>query len=173
MRIPLHKVYRAFPELDRFTDAECERYIAYILKSRGRGRLISLAVSAVGSLVVVVVSAPFLMFAARRLSNLLADTKWMPSGGMSVEITTVLLLVLSGALGIGWLVCGDVLLRRLLFARLKESRCPGCGYSLLGLAVLEQGRVLCPECGQYTYLSEQQLSREDLLAPGEGGKLPG
>lgn len=25
MRIPTHKIYRAFPELDRFSDEECER----------------------------------------------------------------------------------------------------------------------------------------------------
>lgn len=34
MRIPLNKVYRAFPELDQFSDEQCEVFVKRVLSVR-------------------------------------------------------------------------------------------------------------------------------------------
>lgn len=169
MRIPYSKVYRAFPELDRFSDSECERFI---LVARER---FAASMSAGAAL------AYFAFFAVTPLFGVL----WFGVGGALMEWITEpsasssyhyvedrwwygLGLVLGACLmpfagGVAALYVRDRCLIRVISRQLITARCAGCGYSLLGLPATE-GAVTCPECGAECILADRGLTPEDLMS---------
>lgn len=60
----------------------------------------------------------------------------------------------------------DRWLRWSVSTQIVAALCLNCRYSLLGLMV-ENGEVLCPECGHRTDLAAQGLTAEELLASRE------
>lgn len=158
MRLPLAKLHRAFPELDAFSDEECERYILQV--QRG-GRIAVLAVFVVGAgitlawcvvgHVVFLILEPMLSGAPRFVRDFVAP----------------LLAPVSAAFmgGVGGLYARDVLLARALRRRVTAARCPNCRHSLLGLPVAGTGEtptVRCPECGELYELGLLGLKPEDI-----------
>jgi hypothetical protein len=173
VRIPLWKAYRAFPELDRFTDAECVEWVA-LAKSTHRAFLGMVGV------VVVVVLIPLtiaVIVLVSRITNAIAASPAMASAWRSMRMTKDdvetmfiglnLMVVLTLAYVAGASVA-DLALRHVLRKRLNSGRCPGCEYSLLGLPARDDV-VLCPECGASLNLAELGLTPADILA-GKGGK---
>jgi hypothetical protein len=158
MRLPLNKVYRAFPELDRFTDEQCEGFVKTAEKAeRGKSRLLTVSlipfciVGIAGTLVLVgVVSAAI----GDRPD---ADTALVVLGALALFV---------GLLWppITWLVVRDKWLRGAIGRRIKHCTCLRCHYSLLGLPVAN-GKVVCPECGATHALADMGLTATDILAP--------
>jgi hypothetical protein len=150
MRIPLRKIYRAFPELDRFDDAQCQRFVRQaerlVLSRRVERHVLEIAAGSLAFVVVLLLGEVW-----RRLA-----------GGPGSMRLLVLVPMLAAAPIIAGLIARDLLLRSAIRARLRSARCPRCEYSLLGLPV-EDGAARCPECGESIPLEHYGLSEEDLL----------
>jgi uncharacterized Zn finger protein (UPF0148 family) len=172
MRIPYSKVYRAFPEFDRFGDAQCEAYLRY-LRNSPRTNYSSVRVMLVFLAIVAVVASPIVaLYGATFLVRIVApgmfksangDVYWLASMGGA-------LLVCFSASALVILTIRDLVIRRAIREQLKGVRCDHCGYSLLGVRVLE-GVVLCPECGDKFTIALRGLREEDFRVEAE--ELPG
>lgn len=151
MRLPLSKAYRAFPELDAFSDEECERFVERVkCEARWRRRRALLDV-------LVIVAGPPVGFVASAVVYRATEPLGVAASFLSVSGVIVAIVV-------AVLFMRDGLLRRYLAQRLSRAECRACRYSLLVLAVTG-GAVRCPECGAVTVLAERGLSEEDLLIP--------
>lgn len=158
MRLPFSKIYRAFPELDRFSHEECERYVAsvqYDLWYRRQSGLFFLGL--------IVVGPPSLWGLLQVLRPVL---RGMHPAAIALSLTLFPILI-----ALVLLMIRDRMLHRAIAARLVSATCRGCRYSLLGLTVSD-GTVMCPECGAKIVLAEHNLKEEDLLvrrdAPASG-----
>ncbi len=166
MRLPLSKVYRAFPEFDAFPDEECERYIRYAYRQ---------AQYRIGCIPVIVGAAVFAVWGPilTVIANLLGPS--FRPGGTSDWIVVILVVSAFAVPGIAGLLMRDRVLLRVLHDRIKTARCPQCQFSLLGLPVTK-GAARCPECGMHIALHKHNLTAEDLQirrvgeagAPDEG-----
>lgn len=144
MRIPLTRVYRAFPELDRFSDDQCSRFVRAACK-RGWRRHVHRALLVILTPISVLCTLLVLGMALEALADAL---------GRSFEYSTTYDVLLFSVLAAGFLpVFGAMLIRdRLLLRRIRSvlrarCTCPACRYSLLGIVVAENNVVTCPECG--------------------------
>ncbi len=160
MRLPLTKVYRAFEELDDFSDEECERFVfqARVQAGASAGCLPVIAGGAAGVVWMVVGVAV--------VQGLVA------LGGAAAGTGPMAVLLWAGGLvmtmGLAGLICRDVLLIRAVRARVHSARCTNCRFSLLGLPV-RHGAVRCPECGTDLTLLSLGLKEEDLIPRRAGG----
>ena len=143
MRVPLSNIWRAFPELDRFTDEQCRRFVRAAC-TRGWQRHAH-RVTLCGLLVILVV-ASFAM-----ISFLYA---WLDDH-YHFRTTLLSLIFVSLILFSGFfipsvlvmLIRDRLLLRRVRYVLRARGTCPACQYSLLGIVVSEDNVVICPECG--------------------------
>ena len=157
MRLPVDKLYRAFPELDRFTDEECRGWLKQTWRARS-GMIMVGWVMALATAPVVFATG---MISATLLISSIASAKRTMSGppGMVLGIMGAAVI---GALGlVAGLVVRDVVLRRCVRSQLKSTRCSVCGYQLLGLPVTG-GVVTCSECGHRLELAAVGLTVDDL-----------
>ncbi|MCC6660402.1 MAG: hypothetical protein IT437_05905 [Phycisphaerales bacterium] len=156
MRLPYSKVYRAFPELDRFDDGQCRLFVrqatAGSLRRRAAGAGLQLLAAVCG-----VFAWLLIVGVGQSLLRLLRD------GAVRDVLTIVLAAGLVFVPSIAALITRDAWLRRSVRARLVSARCPGCEYSLLGLPVV-LGVAVCPECGQELDLERMGLTPKDLIA---------
>lgn len=160
MRVPWSRIYRAFPELDRFTDEECERYVRQV-RVQGRTRGWPLLAGFAGAILWVVV--------VRYGAGLVR-----PGYNVIAEV-----FILGSIIGFVLAICLPLLITRdrLLIGsirrRIDNARCTKCRQSLLGLPFLAPGppednaAVRCPECGSVMVLAELGLKPADLLARAE------
>lgn len=154
MRLPVSKVYRAFPELDRFDDGRCEAYVRTVRRAQGGiGLLIGFAHVLLGVATTLVMMIVFSMGLAAATSG---------RGEPSLVPLGLLVMVVAPAIGsfVGFGL-RDRRLRRLLKAQIAGSRCPECSYLLLGL-VPADGSIRCPECGGLFTLVELGLTAADI-----------
>lgn len=139
MRLPWSKVYRAFPELDRFEEADCERFVRLARARFGReaGPVVLLQ---------IVVTAISVIIASG------IAIRWFLSTEMTwpAVVSTVPSAMLIGASLLPALFIRDFWLRSILRRHIGNVQCAGCGYSLLGLPVrpgaVSAGSIRCPEC---------------------------
>lgn len=165
MRLPLTKVYRAFPQLDIFSDTECRRYVSRARADhRLTGWLVGLGMAVIalpsfmlGFYVAFNVVEPLLFGAASRQGEI----EWLLTvGGVWITIFSCG-MVLAFLLRDRWL-------RWAVRSKIDTSRCTGCKYALLGLPIEgDTGNpfTICPECGERNSLKSAGLSAEDLLSP--------
>ncbi|MBL0928127.1 MAG: NUDIX domain-containing protein [Phycisphaerales bacterium] len=151
MRIPGTRIYRAFPELDRFSDADCAAWIERA-KERG-GKVLALAPIVTGCVLLPV--GAVLAFVLSRFADETLDILTLT--------VSVFAAVVVGVPTMSTLLVRDRLLRRAIRAAVLGATCPRCAYSLLGLRVTE-GAVRCPECAHLTVLAERDLTPDDILA---------
>lgn len=151
----MSKVYRAFPELDPFSDAECGAYVRHVRRRNWIG------------VIVVPLLALVMTFLLAVFGSIVFGALAMPWGnidsalGAALSIAMVIVpMVLP--LVVMWLV-RDRMLRRGLRRQIATAACVSCGYSLLGLPV-QAGEVTCPECGHQHDLQRHGLRPEDLIA---------
>jgi len=157
VRLISRKIWRAFPELDRYDDEACRLYVrqARSLSNVGRGALL------------VILSLPVTAGIWYLVLRLLGRAA---SGFLSGDtVQEILGLVIS--LGIVWcpivcaLVVRDFWLRHCLKKQIMGTAC-ACGYSLIGLQIGEDDArepiVMCPECGLVSRLSDINLRPQDI-----------
>ena len=166
MRIPLSKLYRAFPELDQFSDQQCEQFVQRARESEGytswKAGIPFLAVGIAASTLAALQCG--LGTAAVQLSQrMFGRVHGVDIFAACSVVTWVLGLALSG------LIARDLVLWRFLkhaiWRRIERMRCAKCQYSLLGQRE-HDGIVRCPECGEITTLRLLGLNSEaDLLPP--------
>jgi hypothetical protein len=157
MRIITRKLWRAFPELDGFSDDQCARFVrAAKVGAVGSGGLLSLMLRwmAVGLTVLVISAASFAVIAM--IFEWVTNRGLVRNNGMYYLTQTAAGVLISGALllafGAGMLV-RDALVRRRVRQVIKtRGRCAGCGYVMLGLPVPENLKVTCPECQLETWV---------------------
>lgn len=160
MRLPFSRIYRAFPELDAFDDAECERFV---LRARSHRRdlvMWPVGVGCAGSIVWVAGVIPCTMYVTRQLFP--RQVEFDPSPFELIGLVAVGALVVL----LGSMLLRDRLLIRAIRGRVDLAACPSCRHSLLGLPLLDGGEretVRCPECGSAVLLDEIGLSHGDLI----------
>lgn len=158
MRLIVRKVYRAFPELDRFSDAECEGFVGLVARRHRRGRVVRLVGLAVAS--------GLLFFGGSYLTYSIGDELFR--SGRAPKFVQDYWHLLVGILASGVVallftsVCRTVWLRSKIQHHLTALECIECAYSLLGLPVVE-GAITCPECGQRFDLAARGLTAADVL----------
>ncbi len=155
MRIPGTKVYRAFHELDRFSDEQCRRFMRSALRPWWLQALRLLLCFAASLFVFFGVLVPLVgqIDLRRRLDYL----------SYLIVIPPPTMCVFAG------LLFRDYLLRRRLRRVLRNrGACRGCQYPLLGLSLSDANTVSCPECG----LVSEVDSAIGELAMGTGEARP-
>ena len=160
MRIPLTKLYRAFSELDRFNDIQCDLLMRRVRVDREARFLIwvSPVVAFVLSFVVIVVLLVKTDGMAQ-IKPLLRDD----------DLRAFLcVLCISGIPAVVALLIRDHLLRRFLVKairlRIDRVRCGDCSYILIGQRPIGDG-VNCPECGRVNRLRDLGVTVDDLIPP--------
>lgn len=178
MRLPLSKVYRAFPELDRFSDEQCERFVERA-KNDYPGSRLGVALLALGVIVAVIV--------ALSIPERMLWAVWSQrfTGRLEREQALDLVVALSAwfyalLFCLGMLIARDRWLIRTITLRVHQTSCPSCRYSLLGL-VVDNGVIVCPECAAPFFLADHGMTAEDLISrptrdprsPDRPGQLAG
>jgi hypothetical protein len=157
MRIPYHNVCRAFPELDPFSDEQCQRFLHATMRkhwiSRQGIRLLMIAMFCAGWILLTLIAMPIVIsFGPKYLT-------WQ----VPIAIISVIIGAFAG--GVAGLMIRDRWLRKLLSRRLLELACPACTYSLLGLAA-QEGRIICPECGVPYEMTKENVEPDTTLVAG-------
>jgi hypothetical protein len=158
VRLPLDKVYRAFPELDRFSDATCTRFVRQAVR---RNRLSQAWHALLGLVLAALVVMVWYVLGAV-VGNTTGPRYWDDGPAMLVAI--VYGFAGPAAAMVSVLMLRDSWLRRMIARQLVDTRCPNCRYSLLGLEIVD-GRIHCPECGNVRVLAETELTAADFVAP--------
>lgn len=162
MRLIRNKIYRAFPELDRFTDKQCERFVRSANSSwvRRLGRWIVVGVTGFALLILVMAG-----FAAVQQ---VMDAKLQRLGLVGVLIGIVGFSIATGVALTSGLVLRDWILRRRVRQLIARcGACPLCHYSLLGMRVSENLTIVCPECGRSLAVDPamEELATDEMGAP--------
>ncbi|MEZ6241837.1 MAG: hypothetical protein R3B57_02240 [Phycisphaerales bacterium] len=164
MRLPLGKVWRAFPELDRFDDAVCAQYVAEAKLTRWRSGLLLLTLLLPGGAIACLIALSISLNITSRVWS--ADDDW---GIVSAIWFAFIMFVPQTLVLSGVLMLRDRWLRAAVRDRLETMACTGCRYNLLGLRPLGapgEQHVICPECGRHVKLTPEML--EQLHALGSG-----
>jgi hypothetical protein len=165
MRLPIRQVYRAFPELDRFSDAQCEAFItrarkgiAYASVARWTSGAVFLA------LVACCITQLPLMAVVDRIVFAISHRR-----DAFLEVAAVSVAMWVGIPALAGLIARDIIFRRrlreIIWRNIERIRCPHCRYSLLGQHVGFGEQIRCPECGGTTTLAALGLASADELMP--------
>ena len=163
MRILTRKIHRAYPELDKFDDKVCTRYIkrAKRLQNAWKGWVFILLSVPVG----LVLWSVFSFMTAIFMSGL--ESQYY----LALFDPPNMILIVTFYTGFIWfplLTClftRDRWLHRCVRKQLTGVQCPTCGYSLIGLSLLKDTpapTVHCPECGHHTALKTLGLTPADI-----------
>ncbi|MCC6951443.1 MAG: hypothetical protein IT433_08345 [Phycisphaerales bacterium] len=166
MRLLTSKIHKAFPELDRFEEERCERFVRAarrgFRRSLWRMTLMAVAFCVVAGLLALAAWKPVQMLEKHAITR---------GAGSVVPATAVLGMAtgvfLGGALA-ALLVRDIVLRRRVRYVIRARGSCSGCGYSLLGVPVPENLCVVCPECG---FISEVDAALDELVSDGPSQRV--
>lgn len=170
VRIPKTNLYRAFPELDRFSDEQCERFMQRV-RITGMYRPLCWTAISFASLVTLAVIAMALALYADELHCSLwlwldraaADTLVLACWIVPTPVVPVLVGLLTRD------VVLRIYLRRVVRMQIERVRCRSCKYVLIGQRVTD-GFVTCPECGARIPLQILGVTAEDLVPPAPGGE---
>lgn len=139
-------IWRAFPELDTYSDDECRTFVRAVRRERILTAIRALLLAAaptsavVGGMIIAALVYEWLETYSLSESAL----------GSTLQLTAVGLSMAAVGLvsSLTCLVLRDWILRRRLRAVLDVGgHCRGCGYSFIGLIIPESLRIRCPECG--------------------------
>jgi hypothetical protein len=162
MRLPGRKIWRAFPELDRFSDDQCERFVLRAKQEHGAGKVWVIG----GTLVLLAIVVPVLLALAGAAWSLIErwtvrNAGWVYDFVMSVGGRVMLLFIVALTCCLTVLSVRDWWLRRTVDRRIRRTDCAGCGYVLLGLAP-DRGVLTCPECNKPFFLDDAGLTEDDI-----------
>ena len=161
MRIATRQIYRAFPELDRFTDEQCEMLVRRIRQDTKLSAWL-----AVLTALMLVLPGCGIIFTATLIW--LLKERWFPVSDWNMTyLALALIVVICVPTGLG-LFMRDWYLRRSLMGaidvRIERVRCLKCRYILIGQRE-KAGRVTCPECGAEIELRSLGITPADLIPP--------
>jgi hypothetical protein len=151
-RLPTRRVYRAFRELDTYSDEQCRRFVQ-AAKGSIRRRLFALA---------VIVLVTLIGTSAGIVGFWYVQNTWFdPHRSLNIghPLVTWYGWLLNIALGItacavgpilGYLTRDFFLIRRIRHILRTRGTCISCRYTLVGLFVAPDLNVTCPECGTTT-----------------------
>ena len=159
MRIPTSKLYRAFPELDRFSDAECRAFMARLRRQVG-GQIVGYLIAGLCGFGVFVAT----IFVEAVMIDLTQRIRFSDDAELVLGAISFALPFLTGLMTI--LIVRDFFVRRTLRTRIlnvvRRFTCRGCTYSLVGLRAT--GHVVrCPECGHETTFTELGIADDAAL----------
>lgn len=141
------RIYRAFPELDRYSDEHCRRFVR---AARGGWLRRGLVVGAlwVEAMAGLALSIAALIWAYGSTDRLPLDFDLRP---VRAGVFAGLLLVAAALpLLLTYLTRDWLLRRRVRYVLRTRGTCPSCRYSLVGMPVRADNLVICPECGMET-----------------------
>lgn len=146
MRLLTSRLARAFPELDRFDDAQADAFCRAAVRQFWPRMLRCVVVGVCGVVAVVLAT-----LVAISMPSWIIGASSAPSSRLYNWTTVVSAIVLIILFGVGFLptmLLRDWLLRRRVRVVIRErGTCPRCKYVLLGQPVSADLRVSCPECG--------------------------
>jgi hypothetical protein len=157
MRLVARKIYRAFPELDRFSDEHCELYVRRAYGSWLFQIWAGVVCATVFCMMFALCGAVLVTFVVPQRRGDVAIV-WPAS----IVIATVLL----AAPFLTALLARDQLLLDRLRRQVGKARCLRCEYSLLGQRMID-GIITCPECGQRASLADLGLRSPEDLRPSD------
>ncbi len=171
MRLITRQIHRAFPELDSYDDEQCARFIKAARSGASVWFLHTTAILAV-TLPLLFVGIGLSAWASDKLRIYSFTTQsfelWL---GIALWMLATVLFLGFGLVA-GYLTRDLLLRRRLRYILQTRGGCPGCGYSVIGLAVTTKDNgatsVRCPECGSEV---EVDPSLSELVR--EGGNWSG
>lgn len=170
MRIPFTRIYRAFPELDRFSDEQCRRFVRAACRTGAR-RFVHRAALGALLLVLYVVTSPLAGLCMDLAERSLGPRT--PREALSfLASVTGLIAVLAAPVLLTFLVRDHLLIRRIRDILQAGGVCPACRYSLIGLPVSESNIIVCPECGS-PYEVDPALGELSTDAEGRSRFNPG
>ncbi|MCW5769683.1 MAG: hypothetical protein KIT19_13475 [Phycisphaeraceae bacterium] len=151
-RLPVQRVYRAFRELDGYSDEQCRRFV-HAARGSARRRLFGLAfivlVTLIGTGVGIVgfsyIQSTFLD-PHRTLNISHPFVAWY---GWLLNISLAITGFGAGPI-LGYLTRDFFLIRRVRHILRTRGVCISCRYTLVGLFVAPDLSVTCPECGGIT-----------------------
>lgn len=150
MRLITRKIYRAFEELDPYTDDQCARFVKAANRGWIRRGVHLVLVLGIGTLIgVTSVMFGSVVLLAGRVERLVQGPGLMKVVGIALMLAMLVLICIPGPVA-GFIVRDRLLRRRLRRALRVKGVCTGCGYGLVGLPVGIGNRVTCPECGIHT-----------------------
>lgn len=138
------RLWRAFPELDRYTDEQCERFVR-AARRRGLWRTLGI-LTLLGGLSLL--TAGLALSAAAFTIGTLAQSRSGNAAFTLAEAISALAFVFVAFLGFCavYLVRDWLLRRRIAYVLRARGVCANCRYSLIGLPVSPAFKVHCPEC---------------------------
>lgn len=151
MRLPVSRVYRAFPELDRYSDEQCARFIRAARQGKIR-RTVHTAIIGLVFFLTLIVSiwlAVVILEAYSAHRTLDISHPLLTWYGLLLNIVTVVAMISAAPL-LAFFMRDFFLLRQLRYVLRTRGVCVSCRYSLVGLDVGPELRVICPECGETT-----------------------
>lgn len=164
-RIPRDRVFRAFPELDLFSNAQCERFVQRVRVTSYYRPILWVSLGLLAALTLALVAILLDRFGDRwhRSLWLALNRRWADDLLLAAWILPVAVLPLAGSLPLRDLLLRTYL-RRVVRMRLDRVRCRACGYMLIGQQQ-HDGVVCCPECSSTTTLHALGITAEDLIPP--------
>ena len=164
MRIPINNIYRAFEELDDYTDQQCKMLMQRVKLSALAKQSINGA-AFLGFIIGLVAMLPFIYALLELLKA--GDPAWQQQA-MENQRGTIWAFGLFWPAAVGALIGRDMVLRKMLIkainVQIDRVRCPECKYILIGQRE-HNGSVTCPECGHSTLLRILGLVAADLIPP--------
>jgi hypothetical protein len=170
LRIPINKIYRAFPELDEYTDQQCQLLVKRVQLS-GFSKFTANGAAFGGFIVGLIAMLPMIYALIALLQAV--DPIWQSRITEDYR-AFIWAFGLFWPAAVGGLIGRDMVLRRLLIkainVHIDRVRCPQCKYILIGQRE-HHGAVTCPECGHSATLRSLGLVAADLIPP-ESAKMP-
>ncbi|MCA9274471.1 MAG: hypothetical protein KDA29_00440 [Phycisphaerales bacterium] len=163
MRLISRKLWRAYPQLDRYSDEVCKRYMRHAFHRRNLWKGVLLLITTViVAIVVAAVSIHFFGYEVQAYSG---------SRRGSVSIMFGLMIVGAFLTSVLWFpvvscfIVRDFWLRHVIQKQLQSTNCSGCDYQLLGLTIEREEQsafVTCPECGNRVELNTGHIMEGDV-----------
>ena len=164
MRIATSKIYRAFEELDDYTDQQCLLLMRRVKLSFASRQTLSAWKFGAGCMTSVVSVISILLM----MEILSQYNVWWTRPGSDHWRSSIWILGICVPVATAWFWARDVVLRRQLIEAIQlhidRVRCPNCKYILIGQKA-HSGAVTCSECGQSTLLITLGVEAEDLIPP--------
>lgn len=144
MRIPGRKIWRAFRELDEFSDEQCRRFVKRAWGGWAQRMLASVLV--IGTFLATLLVVGWAM--VWLYSELDIDNRKRYSDLQIAMMAVPIVVVVAAAAPLMALIARDLLLRALVWRVLNIGGvCTKCNYPLYGLPLSEAMMCSCPECG--------------------------